>query len=68
MINRVRWDYRVEPLKQSSWSDKYLLGDLAEYGDDGWELVEIIPPSQAEEKGLFDTTVGLMILKRPKGW
>ncbi|MGH7867258.1 MAG: DUF4177 domain-containing protein, partial [Candidatus Dormibacteraceae bacterium] len=64
----VRWDYRIEKLKQSSWSDNYLLGDLENDGNDGWELVEIIPPPQAEERGFFGTTVGLMILKRPQEW
>lgn len=66
MSNRVRWEYRVEPLKQSSWSGDYLLGRLDDYGDEGWELVEILPVTESEEKGLFDTTIGWMILKRPK--
>ncbi|MGH7883194.1 MAG: hypothetical protein ACREN8_09885 [Candidatus Dormibacteraceae bacterium] len=60
MINYVCWDYRIEELKKSSANDRYMLGDLANYGDDGWELVDIIPPSQTHEKGFFDTTVGLI--------
>jgi hypothetical protein len=62
----LRWDYLVEPLKVSSLTDQYLLTNLGKAGDDGWELVTILPLPQPDPKGFYDTTVALMILKRPQ--
>ena len=66
MIRVPRWEYRVEPLKVTAGDERYVWGDLARYGDDGWELVSIVPLPEPDPKGIFDTTVGFMILKRPK--
>lgn len=61
----TEWEYLTEPLKVSSLSGHLLIGDLDDLGQEGWELIKIMPLPEPDPKGVFDTTIGAMVLRRP---
>ncbi|MCD6402697.1 DUF4177 domain-containing protein [bacterium] len=51
-----KWEYRVENISASNFSDEKTLREVKEFlanlGNNGWELLQVVPIRQVEEVGL----------------
>jgi hypothetical protein len=63
MAEVIEWEYRHEALKVARGGG--IRSGLTDLGEHGWELIRILPLPEADEPGVFDTTIAIMLLRRP---
>jgi hypothetical protein len=59
-----RWEYRTIEAKWDGY--RYKLDELTELGEDGWLAVTFLPLPSPDPEGFFSTTIGHLLLRRPK--
>lgn len=62
---RFVWEYLYIELKTRD-GRSYDFSRLDELGEDGWEAVTFVPLPKPDPEGVLDTTIGYLLLKRPR--
>lgn len=60
-----QWDYLYSELKTTD-GRSYDWSKLDELGNEGWELAAFVPLPNPDPEGVFDTTIGYLLFKRPR--
>ena len=68
--DKMKWEYKIEELGSKSGLFKEAVAKemskgLAQLGEDGWELVGLMPMYFHTGLGGYSVTQGLLIFKRP---
>jgi hypothetical protein len=64
-VLRFKWEYHRLELKTQDGRD-YIWDEVAQMGEDGWEVVAFVPLPKPDPEGVVDTTIGYLLFKRPE--